>query len=225
MAYDETFHKVPVFTDRELYELPQIQSGEVDLPQKYLDGAIKLERHIAGPIIQGFIQHSQEEGVLVVVKETSTVLDSNGREHEVAWCRICDESGDRHQVVCEHVGQSGMEALTDELIFACSGIKMAIRARALIVQDILKHSDAIGNSGQNYGGRRGVVNFMLAYGRSQSHNWLATHRNDSGNIEGFAALFDISEERMRRTAELMVLEGDISISGPDDQVITPLRAA
>jgi len=227
MAYDETIHPIPRFNDRELYDLPEIQSGEVDLPQKYLDGAIKLDKVQSSPVIDEFVSSSLRAGMLVVVKETTTTFANSTDGHEVAWSYIHDlETGDGHyQVICDHVAEFGPEALADELLLSCSGVQQALRERAIIIQHKLSHQETLANAGRSYGGRRGVVRFMLDYSQKQPHNWLANHKSDTGNIYGLAALFEISEARMRRTADLMALEGDIQINGPDDQVIRPSQLA
>jgi hypothetical protein len=227
MSYDETIHPIPRFNERELYEMPQVQSGEVDLPQIYLDGALKLQKVDSSPAINDFVQHSVEEGKLVVVKETSTVFSDSTDGHEVAWTHICDlETGaDHYQMICDHVGEHGFEALEEPLLLSCSGIQQALRERAIVIQHTLGNQEAIVGAGRNYAGRRGIVRFMLEYSQKQPHNWLVNHRSDTGNINGFAALFEVSEARMRRTATLMVLEGDIEVTGPSDQVIRPLAKA
>ena len=227
MAYDETIHPVPHFNDRELYDLPEIQSGEVDLPQKYLDGAIKLEKVQTGPIINDFANRSYQEGKLIVVKETTTMFSDTASGHEVAWSHIHDlKTGEDHyQIICDHVGELGLIALDEERLLACSGVQQALRERAIIIQDRLAHQEVLADAGRNYCGRRGVVRFMLDYSQKQSHNWLVNHRSDTGNINGFAALFEISEARMRRTADLMALDGDIEVSGPDSQVIRSAQLA
>lgn len=227
MAYDETIHPIPRFNERELYEMPQIQSGEVELPQVYLDRAVKLQKLDSSPTINDFVQHSMEEGKLVVIKETTTVFSSSATGHEVAWSHICDmETGEDHyQIVCDHVGEHGFDALDEALLLSCSGVQQALRERAIVLQHTLGNQEAVADGGKNYAGRRGIVRFMLDYSQKQPHNWLVNHRSDTGNINGFAALFEISEARMRRTATLMALEGDIEVSGPSDQVIRPLVKA
>jgi|GEM_PF-4980598 len=221
MAYDETIHPIPRFNERELYEVPQIQSGEVELPQIYLDGALKLQKVDSSSTINDFVEHSMEEGKLVVIKETTTVFSNSFKGHEVAWTHICDlETGaDHYQVICDHVGEYGFEALDESLLLSCSGVQQALRERAIVIHHTLGNQEAVADGASNYAGRRGIVRFMLDYSQKQPHNWLVNHRNDTGNINGFAALFEISEARMRRTATLMALEGDIEVSGPYDQII------
>jgi hypothetical protein len=226
MAYDETIHQIPRFNERELYELPEIQSGEVDLPQSFLDGALKLQKVQSSRPIEMFVQDSMENGRLVVVKESHPIPTSNG-EHTVAWCRICDADADtdRYQIICDHVGEMGDEALKDELLLACEGVKEAIMIRSDVVQERLGNRQVLANARENYGGRRGLVRFILAYAQNQPHNWLASHRSDVGLIDGFAALMDISSDKMRKTAELMAIEGDIDIIGPSQQIVKPVPLA
>ena len=207
--------------------MPQIQSGEVDLPQVYLDGALKLEKVDSSPTINEFALYSMEEGKLIVPKESTTVFDNSTNGHEVAWSHVLDlETGaDHYQIVCDHVGELGFEALDESLILSCAGVQQALRERAIVIQHVLGNKEAVADGGRNYAGRRGIIRFMLDYSQKQPHNWLVNHRSDTGNINGFAAFFEISETRMRRTATLMALEGDIEITGPSEQVIVPLQRA
>jgi hypothetical protein len=225
MAYDETFQQLPHFNNRELYEIPEILNG--DLPGRFLEGAVKLQRVETSPVIEEWIADRMAAGTTVVPKQSYTI-PTKGGEHTVAWCRVVEGnggSGDRHQIVCDHVGELGEEALSEELLFACEGVREALMIRSYVVQDVLSSRSALADARDSYGGRRGVVRFLLDYGQKQPHNWLVSHRSDAGVVDGYAAVLDISSAKMRRTAELMVWEGDIELAGPDEQVVIPAQAA
>ncbi|HET9850355.1 MAG TPA: hypothetical protein VFP35_01885 [Candidatus Saccharimonadales bacterium] len=225
MAYDETLRDLPRFNERELYEVPAIQDGQLYFPQSSLDAALKLDKTPSSPAIEEFARTSFELGRVVVVKESYQIPLAGG-EHTVAWCRICDQTGqtDHHQIVCDHVAEEGESALSEELLFTCQAVREAIMIRSYVLQSKLGNTPALAEAGQTYRGRRGVIRFMLDYGRKQPHNWLVSHRSDVGLVDGFAALLDISPTKVRKTAKLMSLEGDIELTGPDNQVITPLAA-
>jgi len=217
MAYDETFFKLPRFSERELYEIPEEANGEMRL----IDGVLDLRRIETSPRVQEWISGRIEEGEAPILRVNHNFL-KNGEMHSVAWI---GRVGVGHQVVCECVPEEETEISSyDYRLFSCEAVAAAINYQANQARRVLNNDEYLHRHG-DYETIKGMVQFLLIYSEVHPDTWLVAHKDKVGLVGGFAQAFRRPYDEVREMIQQMQKENLISLSGPDDQVVSLPHAA
>lgn len=217
MAYEETFQQLPRLSESELYQIPEINFGEI----RPLVGLVKLEKIPTSDKVRDWMLDRWGEGEVVVPR-----VSKNIRGHNVVWI---NRVGVGHQVVCDCTTKDMDEALAaddpayEERLFACRAAKTAINRTANAARAVLGNDEYLHCHGDT-DTLKGMIRFMISYAASNPDVWLANHRSGVILVGAAAQATRRSYDEAKEIVLSMEAEGEVALGGPRGQVVSPSEA-